>query len=51
MKISPDEIRRQTKRVLQESPLQSARRSIESPQERPSRPNVKTPLVDSLRPT
>jgi ATP-dependent Clp protease ATP-binding subunit ClpC len=48
MKISPDEIRRQTKRVLQESPLQSARRSIESPQERPSRPNVKTPLVDQL---
>jgi ATP-dependent Clp protease ATP-binding subunit ClpC len=48
MKISPDEIRRHTKRVLQESPLQSARRSIESPQERPSRPNVKTPLVDQL---
>ncbi|NLE49858.1 MAG: ATP-dependent Clp protease ATP-binding subunit [Chloroflexi bacterium] len=48
MKISPDEIRRQTKRVLQESPLQSTRRSIDSPQERPNRPNVKTPLVDQL---
>ena len=48
MKISPDEIRRQTKRVLQESPLQNARRSLDSPQERPNRPNVKTPLVDQL---
>jgi len=48
LKISPDEIRRQTKRVLQESPAQSTRRSLESGQERPNRPNVKTPLVDQL---
>jgi len=48
LKISPDEIRRQTKRVLQESPPQTARRSLEGPQERQSRPNVKTPLVDQL---
>ncbi len=48
LKISPDEIRRQTKRVLQESPLQNARRALDAPQERPSRPNVKTPLVDQL---
>jgi len=48
LKISPDEIRRQTKRVLQESPLQNARRALDAPQERPNRPNVKTPLVDQL---
>ncbi len=46
--ISPDEIRRQTRRVLQENPLQSPRRSLEAPQERPSRPSAKTPLVDQL---
>ena len=47
LRISPDEIRRQTRRVLQENPLQS-RRSFESSQERPSRAAVKTPLVDQL---
>jgi ATP-dependent Clp protease ATP-binding subunit ClpC len=49
LKISPDEIRRQTRRVLQESPLQSARPSEESPRlERVNRAGVKTPLVDQL---
>jgi ATP-dependent Clp protease ATP-binding subunit ClpC len=50
LRISPDEIRRQTRRVLQENPLQSPRRSLEAPQERerPARPAVKTPLVDQL---
>ncbi|MBN1681648.1 MAG: ATP-dependent Clp protease ATP-binding subunit [Anaerolineae bacterium] len=48
MHISPDEIRRQTRRVLQESPLQSPRQSLETPQERPSRSGAKTPMVDQL---
>ena len=50
LKISPDEIRRQTRRELQENPLQSARRAAEErPLDRPtSRANAKTPLVDQL---
>ena len=49
LKISPDEIRRQTRRVLQENPLQSSRRSLEAPQERqPRASSAKTPLVDQL---
>ncbi len=51
LKISPDEIRRQTRRVLQESPLQSARRPAEEQPprlERTSRAGAKTPLVDQL---
>ncbi len=52
LKISPDEIRRQTRRVLQENPSPAPRRPIEStPQDQPARtprPNAKTPLVDQL---
>ncbi len=54
LKVSPDEIRRQTRRVLQENPLQSPRRPTENPpqeqapQSRPSRAGVKTPMVDQL---
>lgn len=44
--ISPEEVRRQTRRVLQESPVQS---TPPTPQERPSRTRGdKTPLVDQL---
>jgi len=49
LNISPEEIRRQTRRVLQENPLQSSRRSLESPQDRSSRSGSgKTPMVDQL---
>jgi ATP-dependent Clp protease ATP-binding subunit ClpC len=48
LRISPDEIRRQTRRVLQENPLQSPRRALENPPERPPRASAKTPLVDQL---
>ncbi len=51
LRISPDEIRRQTRRVLQENPLQSSsqRRSIEAPQDRaPRGGGAKTPMVDQL---
>ncbi len=48
LRISPDEIRRQTRRVLQENPLQSARRTPEATSERGSRAGAKTPLVDQL---
>jgi ATP-dependent Clp protease ATP-binding subunit ClpC len=50
LKIGPDEIRRQTRRVLQESPLQSTRRTTEEQPrvERASRAGAKTPLVDQL---
>jgi ATP-dependent Clp protease ATP-binding subunit ClpC len=51
LKISPDEIRRQTRRVLQESPMQSPRRTPEEQPPRPervSRAGAKTPLVDQL---
>ena len=47
--VSPEEVRRQTRRVLQESPLQSS--SSQSKQERPSsrsKSSEKTPLVDQL---
>jgi len=45
--VSPEEIRRQTRRVLQESPVQSTQRTE---QERPNRQQraEKTPLVDQL---
>lgn len=44
--VSPEEIRRQTRRVLQESPVQSAQQTSS---ERPSsRRTEKTPLVDQL---
>ncbi len=48
LRISPDEIRRQTRRVLQENPLQTSRRSLEAPQDRAGRASVKTPMVDQL---
>jgi ATP-dependent Clp protease ATP-binding subunit ClpC len=51
LKISPDEIRRQTRRVLQENPSPAPRRPIEgTPQDQPRtpRPSAKTPLVDQL---
>jgi ATP-dependent Clp protease ATP-binding subunit ClpC len=44
--VSPEEVRRQTRRVLQESPVQS---NQPNPEERPRRPPAgKTPLVDQL---
>ncbi len=51
--ISPEEVRRQTRRVLQESPVQSKDPSqTEEPRPRPSRKSSgeggKTPLVDQL---
>ncbi|MBN1201084.1 MAG: ATP-dependent Clp protease ATP-binding subunit [Anaerolineae bacterium] len=50
MQISSEEVRRQTRRVLQENPLQSSRHPLESPPERArrARPAAKTPLVDQL---
>jgi ATP-dependent Clp protease ATP-binding subunit ClpC len=46
--VSPEEVRRQTRRVLQESPVQSNQTNDEQ-QRRPSRRNQeKTPLVDQL---
>ncbi len=56
LRISPEEIRRQTRRELQDNPLQSARRpASETPPEhleRPERtqrnPNAKTPQLDQL---
>ena len=47
LKISPEEIRTQTRRVLQEKPSRS-RRLPENRTERPSRSAAKTPLVDQL---
>lgn len=45
--VSPEEVRRQTRRVLQESPMQSTQSKENTP--RPSRRNQeKTPLVDQL---
>ncbi len=52
--VSPDEVRRQTRRVLQESPLQQppqpeAEKQTAAPQQRPKpAPRDKTPLVDQL---
>ncbi len=45
--ISPEEIRRQTRRVLQESPVQTSQPANE-PAQRPKRDAGKTPLVDQL---
>jgi ATP-dependent Clp protease ATP-binding subunit ClpC len=45
--VSPEEVRRQTRRVLQESPLQSSQSKEESRRQRP-RNQEKTPLVDQL---
>ncbi len=47
LKISPEEIRSQTRRVLQDNPFRS-RRSSEKRSERSSRSAAKTPLVDQL---
>jgi ATP-dependent Clp protease ATP-binding subunit ClpC len=48
--VSPEEVRRSTRRVLQESPLQSKDPNQEEPRPRPQRrgPEGKTPLVDQL---
>jgi len=45
--VSPEEVRRQTRKVLQESPVQSAQTKQERPQNRPAKSD-KTPLVDQL---
>ncbi|MCY3572691.1 MAG: ATP-dependent Clp protease ATP-binding subunit [Chloroflexi bacterium] len=45
--VNPEEIRRQTSKVLQESPVQSAQRSQQRSQGKSSRKNG-TPLVDQL---
>ncbi len=45
--VNPDEIRRQTSKVLQESPVQSAQRSPQQSRGRSSRKDG-TPLVDQL---
>src|SRR5215212_4383761 len=48
LNVSPEEVRRQTRRVLQESPVQSNQPSEPDPRPR-RRPNEgKTPLVDQL---
>jgi len=46
--VSPEEVRRQTRRVLQESPVQSNQPSQEEPRPRRPRNEGKTPLVDQL---
>ncbi|MEP0762561.1 MAG: ATP-dependent Clp protease ATP-binding subunit [Chloroflexota bacterium] len=48
LKINPDEIRRNTRRVLQENPLQTARRTADPAPDRTPRANAKTPMVDQL---
>ena len=45
--VSPEEVRRQTSKVLQESPVQSAQKSHDRTQNKPSRKDS-TPLVDQL---
>ena len=45
--VSPEEVRRQTSKVLQESPVQSAQKTHDRPQSRQSR-KESTPLVDQL---
>jgi ATP-dependent Clp protease ATP-binding subunit ClpC len=45
--VSPEEVRRQTRKVLQESPVQSAQQTQDRPQNRPSKKDS-TPLVDQL---
>ncbi len=46
--VSPEEVRRLTRRVLQESPVQSNQPSQEEPRPRRPRNEGKTPLVDQL---
>lgn len=47
--VSPEEVRRQTRRVLQESPLQSQQKPPQEQAPRPARTrSEKTPLVDQL---
>ncbi|MCL4238958.1 MAG: ATP-dependent Clp protease ATP-binding subunit [Anaerolineae bacterium] len=48
LKINPDDIRRNTRRVLLENPLQTARRAADPAPERTPRANAKTPMVDQL---
>ena len=48
LKISPDDIRRNTRRVLLENPLQTARRAADPAPDRTPRANAKTPMVDQL---
>ncbi len=50
LNISPEEIRKQTRRVLQDSPTKTARPTPPEPRPRPERPRSaqKTPLVDQL---
>ena len=45
--VSPEEVRRQTSKVLQESPVQSAQRTSDRPHSKGSR-KESTPLVDQL---
>ncbi len=46
--VSPEEVRRQTRRVLQESPMQSTNPSPEEKPQKPKQKDNKTPLVDQL---
>lgn len=46
--VSPEEVRRQTRKVLQESPVQSAQKTQDRPQNKPRQSGDKTPLVDQL---
>jgi len=55
LNVSPEEVRRQTRRVLQESPVQGGQRGRETETNKPATPRggerkqgVKTPLVDQL---
>ncbi len=46
--VSPEEVRRQTRKVLQENPVQSSQQTQDRPQNKASKHNDKTPLVDQL---
>jgi len=46
--VSPEEVRRQTRKVLQENPVQSSQQTQDRPHNKPNKPNDKTPLVDQL---
>lgn len=46
--VSPEEVRRQTRRVLQESPLQSQQSKPQNEPRQSRRQSEKTPLVDQL---
>ncbi|MBL8130569.1 MAG: ATP-dependent Clp protease ATP-binding subunit [Anaerolineae bacterium] len=49
LEVNPEEVRRQTRRVLQESPVQNPTPNQEEPRpQRPQRKEGKTPLVDQL---